>query len=324
MNAPALNAKLGVCGVVQSLVAIKPDGTRRHLAGPFKNLVVDAGIDFIFDAPTEAFGTGYNYARCQVSTSNVEPTETDTTLDTVLATANALDGTQGTGTRTYVPNAVTIGGVVYDYVQITRTYRFGTGVAAGILAKLAILPTNSGNLIFSATLIKDGGGSPITVEVLPDEILDATYSVRMYVRRTDVVTAGVEDGDGNTYTVTMRPSSLSNIWFGTVELANNASGQSNRIIAYTGTIGTVTQTPSGGNSSSAVLAWANTYSPGQRSRDVQKTFGESEFTNTILAVNVTHSWGGFQYGFSPGIPKIAGKMLTLRFRLSIDRFDPTP
>lgn len=311
MTQKAIPLNIGVAGFY-NLKVVRPDGSvRRELE--FENLIVDQGLDFLFDCPDFAFGLGYWSAKCQVSTSSVTPVVTDDTLDSFVATANATDGVDQPGTRTYVP------GTPYAYNQISRTYRFGTGAAAGVLAKIAVLPTNAGNSIFSATLIKDGGGSPTTVEVLADEILDVTYTVRFYYLTTDVVFS-VFDG-ATEYGITARPANLSSsntihTDLGTVNTCSVAT-------YATQVLGAVTSTPAGSPmyTSAGGFSW-NTYTIGSFTRTATLTIGASDSTGNIGSATFISRWLGYQFSFAPVIPKIAGKILSLRFVATISRFTP--
>lgn len=138
----------------------------------FDNLITNNGLDLIFNTPSYAFGVKDLNISCFVGTGSATPVVTDSTLQAYLASGS----TSSTDSAVYV-----VGPPPYWYQR--RTYRFGTGVAAGNLSEVGV--GAAFNNLFSRSLIKDNVGNPITITVLSDEVLDVTYELRVYPPTAD-------------------------------------------------------------------------------------------------------------------------------------------
>lgn len=141
-------------------------GTRRVAADWFPNLITDAGLDFLGTTgvtPVQGF--------CRVGTGNTAPANTNTALVAQVAVSSTLQA------ETYGVNRT---GTFYGWRR--RTIRFAAGSMGGSavnLAEVGVSPAAAGSL-FSRALILDGGGTPTTISIQPDEVLDVTYELRIY------------------------------------------------------------------------------------------------------------------------------------------------
>ena len=141
--------------------ATRPDGTRRVLADWFPNLILNGGLD--------RMGANPDYLSwCQVGSGSTAPVAAQTALVNRIA---------GTSTQQNNVSGAQASAPYYGWYR--RTYRFAQGVAAGNLSEVGVGWATSGSL-FSRALILDGGGSPTTITVLSDEVLDVTYELRRY------------------------------------------------------------------------------------------------------------------------------------------------
>lgn len=264
-------------------------GSRRQLAD-FPNLVTDGGL--------ERMATASDWLTfCRVGTGATAPAVTDTALATQVASASVLSSS--TGTAATAPY----------YSFKTGTYRFAAGVAAGNLSEVGVgwLATVSG--LFSRALILDSGGSPTTITVLSDEILDVTYQFRTYPPAAD--TAGSVTLDGVVYSYAGRAALVTSSSAWPVPMQ---AGGANTITVYDGAIGAVTGSPSGTSSSSPAPTVADVaYSSGSRIRSVTLTWGltAGNLAGGIQSIKYNHGFACYQIQFTPKIPKDATKTLSL-------------
>lgn len=181
-------------------------GTRRVAADWFSNVITNKGLDMIGWSSTNT-PNGYRYMRaCAVGSGSTAPLPTDTALASRIgASANrfaAIDGRDLT-----VPTA--------RFAYHRMVYRFGPGVGDGNVSEVGIFGgandgTSAGGALnvaadmFSRALVLDGGGNPTTVVVLPDETLDVTYELRLYIPNNDATGAITLNGVATNWT--LRPS----------------------------------------------------------------------------------------------------------------------
>jgi len=135
-------------------------GTERELCDWTPNLLTDNGLEMLKS-------TGF-LATIAVGSGSTAPDKTDTALNTLVASASTsiADG----------PNDLTVAD--YPWTSVTATATFAKGAAAGNLSEMGVGKTAT-NLLARA-LIKDSGGNPTTITVLPIEILTVTYQWRVY------------------------------------------------------------------------------------------------------------------------------------------------
>jgi hypothetical protein len=173
-----LDMMLGLEGRYQ-LIAHKVDEngeiiSSRIAADWFDNNITDYGLNLIGN-PKRTSGNGYIISGCAVGTGNSAESNGDTQLAAGLAATGTVQVSWATVAQTTTAPY---------YLTSSITFRFGTGSAAGNLSEVGMLGGNTTNVatgtVFSRALIKDGGGSPTTITILSDEILDVTYQLRTY------------------------------------------------------------------------------------------------------------------------------------------------
>jgi len=163
-------------------------GTRRVAADWFNNVITNKGLDMIGYSSVGS-PSGYQYMRaCAVGSGSAAPLPTDTGLASRIGASAtrfaAIDGRD-----------LTVSTARFAYHRMV--YRFGPGVGDGNVSEVGIFggtndSTGTGGALnpaadmFSRALVLDGEGNPTTVVVLPDETLDVTYELRLYMPNNDV------------------------------------------------------------------------------------------------------------------------------------------
>lgn len=295
------------CEGYYTLTAHKVDAvgnviSSRKLAGPFKNLIVDQGLDRMGDHDF------YIYS-CQVGSGNATPDPADTSLQTWVAGVNGVFSTNKTVQASSAPY----------YVALINTYRFGVGVAAGNLSEVGVGWGTSGATLYSRALIVDSGGTPTTITVLSDEVLDVTYELRVYPPTTDVT--GTITISGNDYDYIIRACSINQaksavgVGWGSESNSGSSAGLGWGQEAYSGAISTIFSQPSGqiGGASSRTAA---AYTGGTYYRDLQYVYSITSVTSAIRSVIWASGFSTYQTQFDPPIPKDNTNQLTLVFRHS--------
>lgn len=296
-----LHAKPRVQGFFK-LEAVKLDGRKRLLADWFPNLITNVGLNQI--------GWGSYLSACHVGTNNTAPNVNDTILGGYLA---------GTTTRQAESSGAQATAPYYGWKTIT--YRFALGAVVGNVAEVGIATRreNGGStVLFSRALVLDELGSPTTVTVLADEILDVTYQIRLYPPLADVVQTGVTITGSGTHTVTTRASTVTaSHWGGYLgSIASFTPNAPNNIIVYNGAIGSITSGPSG--SPGYAYAYNLAYGNNNLYRDGGASYGlnQANLSGGIRSAAWGTTLGNYQCEFDPVITKDATKTLNLIFRLA--------
>lgn len=298
-------------------------GTEELVCDWFPNLITDNGKNRYADT--------YNYiAYCQVGTGNTAPSIGDTALVNRVGSTN-------------VNQATTYGaqGSAPYFGWWRKTFRFGTGVAAGNLAEIGVGPVNIGNL-FSRALIVDGVGAPTTITVLSDEVLDVTYELRVYPILTDLPGNIILESINRATvlraaTVTDPVGNISGGWApGTVSSISPLGSSGKNVLLYGGaaTLGPITGVPTagpGGGSAAYQSAYGNNritvqpYVANSFYRDFVVGLGLND-ANVALGIGAVlfglETGCSFQISFSPALDKTNTKILNLTFRVYWDRHTP--
>jgi hypothetical protein len=176
--------------------------------------------------------------------------------------------------------------------------------------------------MFSRSLIKDPGGTPITLTIAAFEYLNVSYEFRMYPNLVDATLSATVLSVG--YTVTVRPSNAGNssYWSASSLIGGVGLPAPLACYAYTGVIaavpgsaiGTATQLPN------TVFAWNAAYVAGTFTRTWTATMPPNDGNvaggiNTIIITNSSYS--SFQFGISPVFPKDNTKTMTFSCAFSL-------
>lgn len=283
--------------------AKRPDGTVREILDWFPNLILNSGLDYI--------GSGNSYlSYCKVGDGTSTPVITQTALDSQKA--------QTSGTFAVDINSASASAPWYGYFR--RHFEFALGTAAGNLTELGFGP-NTGPL-FSRTLFKDGGGSPVTIVVLADEILQVTYEARQYSPEVDAAFSGIMmEGVARSGVVRAASASSGSSWGHVNNNTANGNSFGSTCSTYSGDIGSVTGVPTSLSGSNASSATYGSYSPGSYFLDVTWAFSLSQgnAVGGIKAVAFNNARGQYQANFTPVLDKTNAKTMSLTFRLSWTR-----
>ena len=312
-----VNQHIGLEGIFNFKLTNTKTGEVREYE--FKNLVLNSGIDYYMTS-SNSFISG-----CILGSSSVPPVATDTTITNILGTSTTFQASGAGGSNTTV---------LPYYTSYYWTYRFIEGVATGNIAQVAITygsvnaANNTYTGLFSKALVKDGNGTPITITKLADEVLDVTYTLRMYAPELDVT--GTTTISGVNYDYIVRAANA-----GSWSLGSGAASSVHTAKAYTGTIGTQLGTPSG-SSGDAVTKTFDTYVVGTHTRTatIFWDLNNGNLSGGIRSVSLlfgNNSYGAsirfqIQYTANPAhpdttvtIPKDATKRLTLKYQFTVGR-----
>ena len=312
-----VNQHIGLEGIFNFKLTNTKTGEVREYE--FKNLILNSGIDYYMTS-SNTFING-----CILGSSSVPPVATDTTITNILGTSTTFQASGAGGSNTTV---------LPYYTSYYWTYRFIEGVATGNIAQVAITygsvnaANNTYTGLFSKALVKDGNGTPITITKLADEVLDVTYTLRMYAPELDVT--GTTTISGVNYDYIVRAANA-----GSWSLGSGAASSVHTAKAYTGTIGTQLGTPSG-SSGDAVTKTFDTYVVGTHTRTatIFWDLNNGNLSGGIRSVyllfgNTSYGAGIYfqiQYTANPAhpdttvtIPKDATKRLTLKYQFTVGR-----
>lgn len=296
---------IGMSGRYKLAAVNAETGEVREETPWFDNLITDAGLERIGGNGVDTY--------CMVGSGSTAPTVADTTLATWVA---ATSGVQ-------VASDVVATAAPW-YVARRKVYRFAVGVAAGNLTEVGI--GWSTTAVFSRTLIKDGGGNPTTLTVLPSEFLDVTYEFRLYCPEADTPLSVTLAGTTHTGVIRASRASDPSSWSPSYVLAlgMGATNGSSALTGYSGaTLGAQTGAPTGATASTTGgTASVAAYVAGSKKRAITCTLGLNDL-NLAGGLNAgvfsPLRAGVFQMSFSPPIPKTTSQTLSLTFELAWDR-----
>lgn len=274
------------------------EGSRRVVADWFPNLITNFGLEQMGNV------TGY-LNGCAVGSGATPPNVNDTALGSQIAFTSTRQG-WNQGAQPTAPY----------YIWARTTYRFASGAAAGNLSEIGIKLNNATNL-FSRALILDGAGNPTTVTVASDEVLDATYELRVYPFTDDKTgTVTFTGSKGLTHDYVLRCSQVnvnsSGAWTHGSLAQGIAQNESRGVDAYTGGLGTILQTPSG-TSFGARAATALAYEANSKTGKIQLDVPINTWTGSLRSFQFRIGCGCFQIELTPPIEKLAGDVIQMTF-----------
>lgn len=223
------NIKMGIEGDYTLLIENTETGEKKKL-GPFKNLITNSGMNALGENTTGWYAA---FARCAVGSGNTPPNFSDTQLNSLVA--RSPDDLANRSSDSTWSNQ----GVSNRWSGFRVTYTFPVGAAAGNLSEVGVgnAGTNANYVLFSKALITDSNGVPITITVLPAEILTVVYNCRVYQNAADVT--GTVDG----YDFVLRPCDIG--LQSSLNSANFNKQSGNNSTAYRGSIGAAEGSPTG-------------------------------------------------------------------------------
>lgn len=294
------------------------------------NIITNSGLDLIHTSAT----TGNPAMWVHVGTGNTTPAITDTSLEALVATV-ASDDRDLLGQ--VIPTTQDAG---WPF-RYRWYYQFPVGTFDTVtLREIGVSPTESSDL-FSRTLFADTDGNPIELTVLSDEYLDVTFTLYSYVDLTD--SSAVINVDGTDITVTGRAASLNDTACRGLEGCrvnifaapsnNYTSGITPTTVCVVSTNTLYDQTdnavcdarefnPVEYEASSVV---ADAYTPGSHQLTGYARFNQLRGNlpgGEIGSVLVQHTFGIWQFAFSPKLPKTQDIIYHFYFSLTWDRYTP--
>jgi hypothetical protein len=296
-----MNNHIGLKGIFNLKFTNVKTGQIRELE--FTNLILNSGLDRI--------AIGGFIAGCVLGSASSTPVVTDTSITSILGSSTTLQaygvGTANTSTPPY-------------WCSYYWTYRFIEGVATGNISQVAMAfgTVSAGTTLFSLALVKDSGGTPITITKLADEVLDVTYTLQLFCPSADVT--GTISISGVNYDYTARPAQAA-YW-----TANNPISTSVVVLAYpaSSTLGTQLTAPSGSYADNAAETYS-AYTAGTFYKDLA-IYWDLNNGNVSGGIRCIYISAGSVWQIrysktsdSSAIPKDATKRLTLNIRLSWGR-----
>lgn len=154
------------------------------------NLFLDSGLDRIGQSVGGGGGGGAitdasDLSHFAVGTGSAAPDVTDTVLDNELARTNTLAPGAFNGARR----------VADGEYELERTFQFDFGQANGNLTEVGFAFASGPSNLWMRELIRDSGGTPITLTKTSDFILRGKYTLRFTLTPT-TPTAGSFTVDG--------------------------------------------------------------------------------------------------------------------------------
>lgn len=253
------------------------------------NMIVDSGL--------ESIGEDFSLiSSCVVGGSNSPVNVTDKKLISQIAETNIILETTFGAVETPPYNK-----------WIKKVFRFDRGLAEGALREVGVRDSK-GNL-FSRALIKNNDGTPITLNILPDEFLDVVYELKVYISEAD--TTKNITVNGVQHSVTIRPA---NIATGSEYVGTGVASNFNSDVHsfYSGSIGTIKTSP-GGIRYSHGRRLTGDYVKKSRSRvfNFSAGLGNANFENGLRSLLLETSQGDFQVEFSPALPKDSSTIISI-------------
>lgn len=286
------------------------NGKLKYESPEFKNLIVNQGIDWFMGN-----NIWDDYAFC--GTGGTPPAVTDVGMQAFLAETNdrAEDKSESTFSTP-------------RYCVQKLTYAFPVGGVVGNVAEVGIgWKVGASRLIFSRSLVVDGGGSPTTITVLASEQLTIIY--RFYVKVPDTDTTFNIVDNGITYTITQRANfraaetGFTRLRYGFWGILS-VEGERMMLATSTDVLPAIDGTfPSSGTSSTSNTEVLSAYTPGSFTRSVTYTFNGAN-ANYAGGIGSTKLYTGggvgqWMHSYSPKINKIAGQSLALTFTYTFVR-----
>lgn len=287
------------------LVVKHEDGSTQD-SGWFDNLILNQGLDALGNNA----GTGIvRYAHVGTGTST--PVNTQTALDSYIASAQALNTTNA--------NSATNEGAPLYRTTLTYSYAFAQGAVVGNITEIGVGNTSTAGNLFSRARIVDNLGNPTSISVVALDQLTVYYRLRITPPITD--TTGAVTISGTSYNYTMRVSSVAGFGntVGLLSGANNFSAAYGVSAHQAGSVlGTITGAPTMSASSGTVTTAAYTIGTYYRDATLNWSISQGNVSGGIQCIQVSFALGAiaFQARFDTVIPKTNTNVLALNMRYS--------
>lgn len=280
-----------------NLVVRSSDGYIKRQTGFFDNIITNYGLNRI------AVGPVFN--GCTVGTGNTPESASDVTIQNYVArTATTAPGGSAT--------PFSGGGDEPYHAGASVTYRFPQGSATGNLTEVGIIAlySESDNYpLWSRTLIKDESGNPVTLTVLPDEILDVVYEARIYPQQNYTSGSVILNSDSYDYRVGMSfQNGSKNGYAFLFGLFRQGQESSYTRTTYSGPLSAAPNyAATGSATSSGTGGILGVYNPGSFSRSIKFTIPPGSATGLIrsIAFELSPFSPSYSLEFTPAFNKTA-------------------
>lgn len=279
---------------------------KRGKLAEFDNIFLDQGLN--------ALGTNPIPGYIWLGTGNTVPLPSNTQLDNFVARSNT--------NSPRIPTTRGVNGNAPYYVWLRIGVRFNP---LGVNVNLSELGLGTASLLYTRALIKDANGVPTTLTLLSDEILDISYTVRIYAPTTDATGQITLGGNiGGTYDWIARASLVTRdgAWYAHGWSAVRSGAHIGYALVFSGPIGDITQSPSGTDLS--VLHEPVPYVENSLTlkSEIRVNTTQGNFESGIRSVRFSLGWGEYQIQFDPVIPKTDLDTLSLFFAVTYARYVP--
>lgn len=288
----------------------------------FPNLITDAGLEGqmtipLGDALFSTSGKLLSYAM--VGNGTAAESTSSTSLASYLAGTNVvLPG--GSSSSTSPP--------YFDSFTVVK--RFSPGFLSSSsnvnITEVGMGTGNNSGILFTRSLIKDSGGTPVSMTITPIDYLDIYYTLRLYKYSGPDITGQVSIAGVQTDFI-LRPASITNnslggSWnSGVVAMPDGA--EYSRVYGSTSSLGPITGTPSGARSSSSSFVNQPYVSGYTRNITYSYSISEGNVSGGIKCAMFLTTRGHFQVSFNPVIPKDNTKTLSFTITVGpISRYTP--
>ena len=279
---------------------------KRGKLAEFDNIFLDQGLN--------ALGTSSMPSHIWIGSGSAEPLPSNTQLANFVARS-------ATGSPR-VPGGQGVNGSAPYYVWLRIGVRFDP---LGVDVNLSELGLGTNAELYARALIKDANGIPTTLTILSDEILDISYTVRVYAPTTDATGQITLGGNiGGTYDWIARASRVTTSGFGgqTGWSVNRRATYIGSATVHSGPIGDITQSPSGLSDSATQLSIPYEQNSLTAKSEVRVGTTQGNLVGGIRSISLCLGWGEYQIQFNPVIPKTDLDTLNLFFAVTYARYVP--
>lgn len=280
---------------------------KRGKLAEFDNIFLDQGLNEL----------GYNSMPdfIWLGSGSAEPHPSNTQLVNFVARSNV--------SSPRIPTTHGVNGTAPYYAWSRIGVRFDP---LGVNVNLSELGLGTDTVLYTRALIKDANGIPTTLTILSDEILDISYTIRVYAPTTDATGQITLGGNiGGTYNWTARAClvTTNGHWSYSAWAVSRYATFTGHAKAYSGPLGDITQEPSGDvdyiETHYSVPYVQNSFTA--KSVVVVDTH-QGNFVDGIRSITLCLGWGDYQMQFDPAIPKTDLDTLSLSFAVTYARYVP--
>lgn len=279
---------------------------KRGKLAEFDNIFLDQGLN--------ALGSNSMPNYIWLGSGSAEPHPSNTQLANFVARSNR--------SSPRIPTTHDVNGAAPYYAWSRIGVRF---TPLGVNVNLSELGLGTETELYTRALIKDANGIPTTLTILSDEILDISYTVRVYAPTTDATGQITLGGNiGGTYNWTARACLVTTFGnYGVYGWSLVRSGSyTGYALAYSGPLGNITQFPSGDRSYATHNSVPYVHNSFTFKSEVLVDTDRGNFVNGIRSITICLAWGDYQIQFDPAIPKTDLDKLSLLFAVTYARYVP--